>query len=163
GDVALLARRGHARMELGLVDGAIADLSSATKAHPKDAAMRIDLGLARTRVNQPSMNEQAIRAADDALKISPREPRAFVVRGIARFHLKGAAQALADFATAAQLDPKLADAIFWRGRVRFDQDQVEQARIDFELTMKIDPAYRDAYYWHGHCLLGRDPRHALDD
>ncbi len=168
-DTALLVLRGKLRLDLGAVDGAIADLASATRTRTTDIPARLNLADARVRKNTEADFKVAIAELDRLLrdlKDSLSRDEAFkghLLRAQARHGLHQASDALPDASRAVQLDPKSADAFYIRGRIEVDLDRYNAAREDLEKAFALDPKHRRAIFWHGFLVHKKDPKQGLAD
>ncbi len=167
-DVDLLVRRGGFRLALGAVDGAIADLESATKTRT-DVATRLALADARVQKGTPPQLKLALADLDRLVHqvdeaSAPQDAfKVHLLRAESRHALGNASEALPEASKAIQLDPRSPEALYVRGRTELDLDRGIAAKNDFEAAIKLDPAHRRAILWHGISIYEHDPKHGLAD
>lgn len=82
---------------------------------------------------------EAIAHYDEAVRIAPTDPGAYVDRGMALMNLGRLDQALNDFNRAIQLDPDWAAAYYNRGFVWHKMGESGRARQDWSRAHQIDP------------------------
>ncbi|MEZ0229011.1 MAG: hypothetical protein ACAI25_10330 [Planctomycetota bacterium] len=168
-DTALLVLRGKLRLGLAAVDGAIADLESATRTRVSDLPARLLLAEARVQKNTEAQLKLAVGELDRLIRDlkesgTPQENfKAFLLRAQARHGLRQAFEALPDASRAVQLDGKSAEAYYIRGRVEIDLDREKSAREDLEKAFALDPKHRRAILWHGILVYPKDARQGLAD
>lgn len=168
-DTALLVMRGKLRLGLGAVDGAIADLESATRARATDVPARLLLAEARVQKNTEPQLKLAVNELGRILKDvkeSESVQEAFkghLLRAQALQALHQASEALPDASRAIALDPKSADAYYIRGRTMIDLGREGSAREDLEKAARLDPKHRRAIFWHGIVVHEKDPKQGLAD
>src|SRR5262249_53919711 len=127
--------RGEAKEALAVVDHALQLLSPARCAVPASQRARLlaDLG-------KP---EEAMAAANSAVKLDPKCARAFVARADVLRRQKQLNNALTDADEAVWLDANLAEAYFQRGLIQADRKEWERAVADLGRAAELesfDPA-----------------------
>lgn len=148
---------------------AIADFTEAIRLDPKYAeayARRADVRLCRMLASIEFLEKQAeslitagesnphevsiekvVRQGVDpiledyqkALRLNPRDPRAFLKSGIAWQLKREPDRALGCLNEAIRLDPKSSAAYIWRGRAWLHKEREEKALADFETALRLDP------------------------
>jgi tetratricopeptide (TPR) repeat protein len=93
--------------------------------------------------------QEAVAAADRALKINPNYKRAYNSRGGFYFGWEKNEQALADLNRALELDPEYSGAFYNRGCLYLKLKQYGRAINDFDRALKITPRYASATYNRG--------------
>ncbi|MGE0430833.1 MAG: tetratricopeptide repeat protein [Planctomycetota bacterium] len=88
------------------------------------------------RFNKP---EEAVRCANEALKIDPQCSGAYSARGAARAAMNDPAGAEADCSEALSIDPENVDAWNTRGLAHRKQDNLAGALSDFSAALRIQP------------------------
>jgi tetratricopeptide (TPR) repeat protein len=167
-DLSLLTQRGRLRLALGAVDGAIADLESASRTR-LDVPGRLILADARIQKGSEAQLKLAAADLDQVLHDmkeadSPRDAyKAHLLRAEVRLALRQLADALPDASRAIQWDPKSAEAYYLRGRIEIEVDRVNAAKADLEQATKLDPKHRRAIVWHGMLVYESDPKRGLLD
>jgi tetratricopeptide (TPR) repeat protein len=88
--------------------------------------------------------ERAIRDYDAAIKLDPKNAKAFYGRGCAHARVDDTIRALLDLTEAIKLDPKDTSAFVDRAIVRVIRGDWEQAIADFDEAIKLDPKHVNA-------------------
>ena len=89
-------------------------------------------------------HDAALKAAEDAVKLAPKNALARFVRGEAKAHFRQHREAIADYEKAFELDPKLMVAINQRGGERFKLGLVKESIEDFDKYIDANPkGYED--------------------
>lgn len=88
--------------------------------------------------------ERAIRDYDAAIKLDPKNAKAYYGRGCAHARVDDTIRALLDLTEAIKLDPKDTSAFVDRAIVRVIRGDWEQAVADFDEAIKIDPKHVNA-------------------
>jgi len=88
--------------------------------------------------------ERAIRDYDAAIKLDPKNAKAFYGRGCAHARVDDTIRALLDLTEAIKLDPKDTSAFVDRAIVRVIRGDWEQAVADFDEAIKLDPNHVNA-------------------
>jgi tetratricopeptide (TPR) repeat protein len=108
--------------------------------------------------------ERALSDCDEAIKVDPAYPAAYVNRGNAYEDLQDFNHALEDFNTAIRLDPKSVWAYTTRGNSYRNEGDIDHAFADFDEAIRIDPNYAIARYDRGRVYVSKgDFEHALAD
>ena len=122
---------------------------------PEAAIVMANQGKAILQQSNPNFNE-ALRTAEEALKIAPNYSDAWVLKGDALRGLKRFKEALASFNQAVALNvnddtPTLAK----RGQVHLDLSQYNGAFQDFDRALKLNRAAPPSWWiLHGDSLAG---------
>jgi Flp pilus assembly protein TadD len=102
--------------------------------------------------------EEAVKALDKAIELSPKDTEVWNNRGIVLAHLKRNKEAIWSFEKATSIDSRNAEAWYNRGMVFCGLERYEDAVISLEKALEIDP--QSAIAWHNKGvalrLLGRD-------
>lgn len=93
--------------------------------------------------------EKAVLDYTEAIRLDPRDAKAYINRGKALNDLSRYQEALVDLNKAIQLDPQYATAYNNRGIVYDDLKQYQQAIADFTKAIQLDPQLAAAYYNRG--------------
>jgi len=93
--------------------------------------------------------QQALRDCDAAIRLDPRNAKAFNNRGIVYRDLRDWDRALADLNEAIPLDPKFSFAFNNRGNVYLDTKDYDRAIADFSTAIRLDRRYANAFYNRG--------------
>lgn len=157
-DVVRLAQRGQLRLAAGAVDGAIADLSTASAAVPTDMGLKLELATARLK-KEDSLEQAKLAIADLTKVIAAQDGyRPRFLRAQGHFQLKHFPDAVADLSNALKFDPKASEAYFLRGRVKHELDQLNAAKADFTKAIELNREYRAAYFWRGIVTMDGDQK-----
>lgn len=108
-----------------------------------------DLGISTADAGD---REEAIGYFDEAIKLSPREPKFYCNRGIAKRNLVKLEEAIKDFSHAILLDDKDSNAYHNRGFTKFEWKQFKESIDDFNevIALNSNPIMiRYAYYNRG--------------
>jgi len=104
--------------------------------------------------------QDAIASFDSALKAGDladvRRANILNDRGVAKWRLKRAKEAIADFNTSVELFPDYAIVYNNRGNALMDLGEVEQAVLDFTRAIELAPKYGAAFNNRGNALLALD-------
>ncbi|MBM4002917.1 MAG: tetratricopeptide repeat protein [Planctomycetes bacterium] len=140
-------KRGDWHMELGDMDKAVAEYSTAVELDPSNAVAHCKLGLAKLESDW----EGAVRAFDEAIRCNAQYADAYYHRGIA-YRNNGSPwwfQALADLRRAIQLNPEHANARVAVGVMKSIEAtwdpaksalQLQQALAEFTEAIRLEPA-----------------------
>lgn len=126
-------RRSAARLLVGDVAGARADLDVARDRRPDDPEVWIDLGIFWSRADAPRDLARAAAAYAQALELAPDHPRAWYNRGLDAWERADFPAALADLERAVELEPDFPGAALAAARaaLRAEQHRAEAAaRLD---------------------------------
>ncbi|WP_169156249.1 serine protease [Brasilonema bromeliae] len=91
----------------------------------------------------------AIADYNQALRINPNNPDAYLQRGSAYYYLKKYQAAREDFNKVLQLSPKNANAYNNRGVLRYQSGDKQAALADFNSAIQLDPKLAGTYYNRG--------------
>ncbi|MFQ5625177.1 MAG: tetratricopeptide repeat protein [Methyloligellaceae bacterium] len=104
--------------------------------------------------------QDAIASFDSALKAGDladvRRANILNDRGVAKWRLKRAKEAIEDFNTSVELFPDYAIVYNNRGNALMDLGEVEQAVLDFTRAIELAPKYGAAFNNRGNALLALD-------
>jgi S1-C subfamily serine protease len=156
----LRLRRASALLALGQLDAAYADLDSAQASGPTAAgwALLAEWYHAKGRAND------AVRAADAALKLSARSAAAYTARARARWALGQAVAARADLDEALWHDANYSPAYLLRAELAKTPAEREQARLDCTRAIELRPAQPAGYRVRAELTwASQDRRAALAD
>jgi len=90
---------------------------------------------------------EAIKVFSEALTLSPRDARLFIMRGDAYREMKEYELAMADFTQALAIDDKLPHPYFARGICYRNRKQYQEALKDFSQVIALKPDTANAYYF----------------
>jgi lipoprotein NlpI len=93
--------------------------------------------------------DQALALAGRAAEAAPKDPRPYLLRGLAHAALRRHAEAVADFDRAIALDPKTAEAYDQRGSEQFKLGHVAESLEDFDRFLRLRPEARAAHWKRG--------------
>jgi len=131
----ILASRGHAFLQTGQYDNAIADFRKLIDGGWENEYLYNNLGLAHSRKGD---YEQALTLLDKALEFNPRHAHARSNRGFALFKLGDAADGLRELHLALQLDPDNANAYKNRALIYLALDERDEAHDDLLTAKELD-------------------------
>jgi tetratricopeptide (TPR) repeat protein len=146
--------RGVARMEMGDKVLASIDYEEALKHYDGliDAKDPDALALYRRGVSLDGLGQtdRALSNYDEAIKRSPKEPRAFFERGVLLATRKRAYdRAIADFNRVLELAPSDVDAMIRRGDAYGQMGDFGHALADLDRAVNLAPDYARAYIFRG--------------
>ncbi len=153
--------RGSARVNLGDLDGAIADFSEAALLAPEWAEPLYNRGTARILQGKPA---EALTDLDRAIRLNGKNPNAFANRGKAHLMRREPDLAVLDYDEAIRLRPNSSDFYFNRGVAHQAGAKLDRALDDY--TRAIDLDGRNALARVGRAtvyLETDDPDRALAD
>ncbi|MBI2571865.1 MAG: tetratricopeptide repeat protein [Candidatus Schekmanbacteria bacterium] len=155
-------QRGRAFRLLKEFDGAVEDLRWAVHLAPSSEAAHYELGAAYQRwfdaicgeVRSGQRRDYAIRENakllvmanaefSEAIRINPKNQRAWCMRGIGLLYVSRFDEAIQDFNRAIQIDARYADAYGHRAIAKIDQWR--DGAADLERAIQLDPSSR-AYF-----------------
>jgi cell division protease FtsH len=110
------------------------------------AKMYVDRGFERI---QEGSFDKALGYFDDALKLDPKNARAFYGRGATWHSLDEIERAICDYDAAIRLDPSLSRAFLNRGVLRDRLGEEDEALCDFAEAIRLDPQDAYAYLYRG--------------
>jgi lipoprotein NlpI len=93
--------------------------------------------------------EDALKFANQAVEAGPKEPRAYMVRGIVHESQRRHAEAIADFSKCIELDGKLADAYQHRGGEHFKLGKITESLADFDKFLELHPGEKPGHWQRG--------------
>jgi lipoprotein NlpI len=94
-------------------------------------------------------SDTALKASEETVKLAPKNPVAWFLRGEALAHVRKHTDAIAAFEKAHELDPKLMVAINQRGGERFRMGDIKGSLEDFEAYIKVNPKAYDDHWRYG--------------
>jgi predicted Zn-dependent protease len=99
--------------------------------------------------------EQAIKEADEALKLEPNSAAAYFVKGSAYLRLGKAEEAVKALENSQRIDPGETTTFFQLGKARMDLQQWEAAISAFKEGLALDPnhLHRTVHYLLSQALL----------
>ena len=118
-------------------------LARAVAAKPDDPTARAWYALALIKKSE---KDDAIRTAEEAVRLGPRAALGYRVRGLVHAGREEHEKALADLNEAVRLDPRDAANLRARGEYFADRHESEKALADYAAALKVDQ--RDVKtYW----------------
>jgi tetratricopeptide (TPR) repeat protein len=87
----------------------------------------------------PSAPGKIATEADEAVRLDPKDAKAYVGRGTAWYAKGEYDRAIADYNEAARLDPKDAKAYIGRGAAWYAKGEYDRAIVDYNEPVRIDP------------------------
>jgi len=138
--------RAIAKIDLGDMQGAIADCNQAIAINPKDADVYISRGNAKSALGD---KQGAIADLNQAIAINPQYAVAYNNRGAAKNHLGDKQGAIADLNQAIAINPQLAGAYNNRGNAKSALGDKQGAIADYNQSIAINPQLDQAYYNRG--------------
>ena len=96
--------------------------------------------------------EGALKAADSAVRIDPKNHITWYSRGAANAGLRKHDEAIKDYDKALELDPKFVVAVNERGSERFKLGDIKGAIADFEKFIEAEPKAFDDHWRYGIAL-----------
>lgn len=103
---------------------------------PKKAEQAMELALMKLQTDD---TEAALKAANEAVELAPKDVRAVYVRGRVYSAMRKPQQAIQDFDRALELDPKLINAYDLRGGEYFKLGKIKESIKDFETYLEARP------------------------
>ncbi len=167
--VAAYLGRAVAKINLGDLDGAIADSKTALTCDlneprvgpPWAAAFHWNLAVAYLRQRKL---QNALAECDTALRLCPQYDDAYVIRAMVKEGLKDFAGAIADTTAAVRINPKNAKAYCNRAAYKMDAGDFQGAIADCNTALAIRPNDRMTYFNRGNAKLRlQDHTGALTD
>jgi lipoprotein NlpI len=114
------------------------------------SADEIDEAIKKTRAAlKANDDEGALKAADEAVKLDPKNAMARFLHGEVQARFRRHAEAIKDYEKVLELDPKFVAAINQRGGERFKMGDVKGSIEDFEAYIKIKPEAYDDHWRYG--------------
>jgi Tfp pilus assembly protein PilF len=108
--------------------------------------------------------DRALRLFDEAIRLEPKDPDAYVGRGRAYVELGQTARAIQDFDEAIRLDPKNTAAYDFRGDAYKKLGQIQRAMSDYDQAIKLAPTEALYYVDRGNAYLDLGkPQRAIED
>jgi lipoprotein NlpI len=103
------------------------------------------LAAAQAALNKGQADE-ALKLANRAIKMEPKNPQTHFFRGVLREALENHSEAVADFTTVLKLDPKFAEALNRRGSELFKLGKIKESIADFDRYLELKPQ-ESAGHW----------------
>lgn len=130
--------------------------------NPEDQAQELFLqGV--DALNQGNSNA-ALEKFNEALKLDPEIPEAYINRGIALRRLEQYVEAVADFDKALKLAPKSPEAFYNRALAYSLSGVYDKAVADYTHALKLAPKDWQIFYNRGNAYLDQNkPKEALAD
>ena len=123
-----------------------------------------DLAVRAERLIQARDYDGAIAAAEEAIRLDPKNARAWMRRGSARDWKHDADGGIADLTRAIELEPGLADAWEARGTARGDKLDFDGAIADATRAIELSPRSATAWGNRGSARADKgDARGAIED
>ena len=129
--------RGKAYFAKGQYDLAIADFKRAMDLEPQNAIIISNISMAYERKRYL---KEAIRYAQDAVELAPKDPQFRVSLGDLYFGMGDYGQALAAYQTAAEIAPGTAAAYEGLGNTYMKQGELNQAIQAYSRAIEADPS-----------------------
>lgn len=127
----------------------------------------LSFGYANLAVNRAMRGDatQAImRDADNAIRLNPKNPSAYVVRGSVCYEKGKLSEAFKDFDKALELDPNHTMAHYMKGMANYVSEDYESADANFSRVLEQIPNYSEAYIWKMRArVAGKSIEQALKD
>lgn len=114
--------------------------------HGEDASKAIAEARRHLKQGNP---EEALKAADEAVKLDPKSALAWFIHGEANGHARKPELAIKDFDRVLELDPNFDVAINQRGGERFKMADIKGSVEDFEKYIKLNPKAYDDHWRYG--------------
>jgi lipoprotein NlpI len=106
------------------------------------------LKAARTALMKRNADE-ALRLADKAIPLDPKNAEAYLLRGTIHEALRHNAEAVADFDKCLERNPALADAYDHRGSEHFKLGHIAESLRDFDKFLELRPEKRPGHWQRG--------------
>ena len=91
----------------------------------------------------------ALKAAEKAVELAPKNPLAYFARGEVFAFQRQPAEAIKDFDKAYELDPTFVIAVDRRGGEQFKLGKVKESIADFDMFLKASPKDEPAHWRRG--------------
>jgi Tfp pilus assembly protein PilF len=131
-----LMNAGKNYLEQGDTTNALALYQKADALVPNNADVRLNLANCHLLAGAA---DEAIREADEVLKLEPNSAAAYFVKGAAYLRLANPAEAAKSLENVKRIDPGEPATFFQLGRARSDLKQWEAAITAFQEGIKMDP------------------------
>jgi Flp pilus assembly protein TadD len=147
-----LMNSGKNYLEQGDASNALATYLKAEAIVPHDADVHLNLANAYLMAASP---EQAIREADEVLRLEPNSAAAYFVKGAAYLRLSNFEEAVKALENAKKIDPGETATLFQLGRARMGLSQWDAAITEFKAGLRLDPKHLHlpVHYLLGQALL----------
>ncbi len=93
--------------------------------------------------------KEALALAAKAIRLDPKKPKLYLVRGQMQDSLGEYREAVKDFSRAAELDPKLANAYDHRGSSYFKLGEFAKSVADFDRYLELKPEQKPGHWRRG--------------
>jgi tetratricopeptide (TPR) repeat protein len=127
--------RSVARMELGDLEGALKDNSTAVGFFPNSSVLRSGRASKYRLLKNP---EKALLDYNQAISLDPSNDIAVCYRGSLYVSLKKYDLAMLDFGTAARIDPRFVEPVYFRGKVHEARGKYLNAIFEYDAALRID-------------------------
>lgn len=138
-----LMNEGKAYFEAGDLPKALDRFQAAAGMDPANADVQLDLSLVHLKANRA---EEALRAAEEALKREPASAAGLYLAGCAQLRLGQAQAAVKRLQQSKEVDRTINAVSFQLGRAHQDAGQFEEARKQFEEVLEFEPDHPAANY-----------------
>lgn len=154
-----LENLGNALAGVGRLAEARTRLEAAVQRAPQSAAVHCDLGIVLFQLGRQaappdaSLLQQAITEYREALRLDPKQVRAYNNLGVALAALGHADEAVAQYRAALAIDPANADAHTNLGALFATRGQLDAAAAEFGRTLALYPGDAQAHFFLGNVRL----------
>ncbi len=115
-----------------------------TLAAGKNATVLMKIAEAYTKADTKDITE-AIKLLDNAIKLEPKNPEAYILKGDALLEQNNASAAIENYEKAGSLDPKSVSAILRQGQLWYRAKNYNLALEMYKKASLIDSSYAPAY------------------
>ncbi len=144
-----LMNAGKNHLDQGDATNALAVYTEAAELVPQDADVHLNLAIASLVADRGA---EALREAEEVLRLNPNSAAAYFVRGSAHLRLSQAEDAVKALENARRIDPGEPATCFQLGKARMELMQWEEAIVAFREGLALDPNHLHAAV---HFLLGQ--------
>jgi lipoprotein NlpI len=130
----------HTTLVLGLSVGVVSPTLAQTLAEVQQAVKE---ALAK------GQTKEALALASKAIEQQPKNPEAYLLRGVIYEALQQHPEAIADFDRALALDAKLAEAYNRRGSEQFKLGRIKESIADFDKFLELRPTETPGHWKRG--------------
>ncbi|NJD55031.1 MAG: tetratricopeptide repeat protein [Nitrospirae bacterium] len=129
--------RGMALKEIGQIEGAIADYTTAIALWPDNSEIFMKRGWAFKETGQI---EQAINDYTEAIRLNPSDGDAYIIRGLLLVYSGHPDRGVNDFDRAISLKPANGDAYLNRGVAYERMGDLQRAIKDYDMAISLNPS-----------------------